>query len=245
MLLAVVSACVWLGLWQWDRARVEIVRSPPEGVAPLLDVHEPGQVVPEEQIGRRVVVRGSFDSAREVTVVDRQEAGRLGVWVVTAFRPSGSDGAALPVVRGWLPLGASVPAAPRGLQRIVGWLEPTEPEALRLRGREPLPSGQVELISSAELLSLWEPPLFQGFVIQQLPEPEPPLVGIESPALSMTAVVNWQNAAYGIQWWLFAIFAIFWFVRMIRVDAEDQAASAEAHNGASLDAADATGEIDT
>ena len=109
-------------------------------------------------------------------MVDRQESGRPGSWVLTALLVDGADGAVVPVVRGWLPAGEPGPAAPGGQQKIVGWLEPTESDALRERGRDPLPEGQVEIVSSAELLSLWKPPLFQGFVIQQQPEPEPPLV---------------------------------------------------------------------
>lgn len=231
LLLVVVAACGWLGWWQWDRAWVENVRTPPQGVVPLEDVHQPGQPVDQDQVGRRVLLSGSFDQAREVLVVDRQNGGRVGVWVLMAFEIDDAGGAVVPVVRGWLPLGEQTPAAPSGPQELVAWLESTESDALRERGRDPLPEGQVEVVSSAELVSLWQPPLFQGFVIQQQPEPEPPLEPVAPPALTVTEVVNWQNAAYGVQWWLFGLFAIFWFVRMLRVEREDRSAMLVRHEG--------------
>ncbi len=239
LLVVVVMACAWLGSWQWGRARVEVVRTPPMTVAVLTDIHEPGQPVNQDQIGRRVSLSGAFDTGQELLVVDRQDSGRPGVWVLTAFSVEGIDHAIVPVVRGWLPLGEDVPPAPEGEQRIVGWLEPTESDALRQRGRDPLPEGQVEIVSSAELLSLWEPPLFQGFVIQQQPEPEPPLVQVAPPSLTVEQSFDWQNAAYGIQWWLFGLFAIFWFVRMVRVEREDLDADPKVSTPGSLDTMEA------
>lgn len=235
LLVVVVAACAWLGWWQWDRARVETVRTPPQDVVPLEQVHRPGESVGQEQVGRRVRLTGSFDPTREVLVVDRQSNDRAGYWVLTAFTIADAEGAAIPVVRGWLPLGEQQPDVPGGRQEIVAWLEPTESDALRERGRDPLPEGQVEVVSSAELLSLWQPPLFQGFVIQQQPEPEPPLEGVAPPALSVTEVVNWQNAAYGVQWWLFGLFAVFWFVRMLRVELEDLSIEADARSSGAVD----------
>ena len=240
VLVAVVAACAWLGWWQWERARVEIVRSPQSGVVPLTQIHEPGQPVDQDQIGRRIALNGTFDAEREVLVVDRQDAGRPGTWVVTAFLPADAKGAAIPVVRGWLPAGEVVPAPPTGDQDLVAWLEPTESDALRERGREALPAGQVEVVSSAQLLSLWRPPLFQGFVIQQQPTPEAPLVQVAPPALTVTGVVDWQNAAYGVQWWLFGLFAIFWFFRMVRVEREDLSTTPEARDEGALGTMDAS-----
>lgn len=245
ILVVVVAACAWLGWWQWDRARIENVRTPSTEVVPLTDVHEPGRPVDQDQIGRRVALSGTFDAAREVMVVDRQNAGSSGSWVVTAFRPDRGGGAVIPVLRGWLPTGEDVPPPPAGDQDLVAWLEPTESDALRERGREPLPAGQVEVVSSAQLLSLWQPPLFQGFVIQQQPNPEAPLVEVAPPALTVTGVVDWQNAAYGVQWWLFGLFAIFWFFRMVRVEREDLAAIPEKRDADSLDSMESTGDPET
>jgi hypothetical protein len=111
------------------------------------------------------------------------------------------------------------------VQRVEGWLEPTEPDTLRDLERGPLPPGEVEIVSSAELLSLWRPPLYQGFVIQDRPDAQPPLVEV-APAARVSASTDWQNTAYAIQWWLFGLFAVFWFGRMVRIEAEDRRAVA-------------------
>ena len=242
LLLLVVGVCAWLGSWQWGRAWGESVKPPPASVAVLTDVHQPGVPVDQEQVGRRVSLRGSFVPDQELLVVDRQQSGRLGVWVLTAFEVEGTDGAVVPVVRGWLPSGQAVPPSPKGRLDIVGWLEPTESDALRQRGRGPLPAGQVEIVSSAELLSLWQPQLYQGFVIQQQPVPEPPLEGVSPPSLTVEQSVDWRNAAYGIQWWLFGLFAIFWFARMVRVEHEDLAEGPGVPAPGSLDTMEAPDE---
>ncbi|MCZ3387806.1 MAG: SURF1 family protein [Actinomycetia bacterium] len=242
LLLVVVAVCAWLGSWLWGRAWGETVRAPLASVAAFTDVHQPGVSVDQAEVGRRVTLSGSFVPDQELLVVDRQQSDRLGVWVLTAFEVEGADGAVVPVVRGWVPSGESVPPPPKGRVAIAGWLEPTESDALRKRGRDPLPDGQVEIVSSAELLSLWQPPLYQGFVIQQQPQPESPLVGVSPPSLTVEQPVDWQNAAYGIQWWLFGLFAIFWFVRMVRVEREDLAAEPDVPDPGSLDTMEAPDE---
>jgi cytochrome oxidase assembly protein ShyY1 len=228
LLLLVVAACWWLGSWQWDRGHTEVVRTPPAGTASLVDVYSVGEPVAPDDAGRRVWLRGTFDPTRQVEVIGRLHDGQLGSWVVTAMTVDGSDDqgqAVIPVVRGWLPEGETAPAPPPGEQRIEGWLEPTEPDTLRDPERDPLPAGQLEIVSSPELLSLWRPPLFQGFVLQDRPDAEAPLVEVTAPA-RVTVTTDWQNTAYAVQWWLFGLFAIFWFGRMVRVELEDQHAAA-------------------
>ena len=85
----------------------------------------------------------------------------------------------------------------------------------------PCRPAQLEIVSSAELLSLWQPPLYQGFVIQQRPAPTAPLQTVAPPS-RVSVVTDWQNAAYAIQWWAFGLFAIFWFARMVRMEVEDR-----------------------
>jgi cytochrome oxidase assembly protein ShyY1 len=234
-LVAVVAVCVLLGWWQWDRATTEVVREPPSGVAPIDEIHQVGDPVDPAVAGRRVAVRGSFDGARQLLVVDRLDAGESGAWVLTAFVLADPQGVTLPVVRGWLPEGEPPPAPPEGELRLEGWLEPSEPTTLREPGRDPLPQGQVEIVSSPELLSLWTPdPLLQGFVILDEPAPDAPLRPVAPPALSTDSEVDWQNLAYAIQWWLFGLFAVFWFVRMMRVESEDRRVDPDAPSLESL-----------
>lgn len=235
LLVVVVAACWWLGRWQWRQAQVELVRDPVPGVAALAEVHRPGVAVDPDDVGRRISMIGAFDPTREVTVVDRLSGGELGQWVVTAFEVEGAEGAVIPVVRGWLPSGEEAPAPPDGRQKVIGYLEPSEPDSIRERGRDPLPAGQVELVSSAELISLWGPPLFQGLVLQAVPPSTPPLEVVAPPEPGVTTSWDWQNAAYGVQWWLFGAFAVFWFIRMARTELEDRRAEATDAAGGSLD----------
>ena len=69
----VVAACLWLGRWQWQQARTEVVRNPPEGVEPLAQVHALGAPVNLDEAGRRVKVTGTFDARRQLLVIDRQQ----------------------------------------------------------------------------------------------------------------------------------------------------------------------------
>jgi hypothetical protein len=91
-----------------------------------------------------------------------------------------------------------------------------------------LPTGQVAIISSPELLSLWRPPLFLGYVIADKPEPAPPMQTVVAPLTDAGTDINWRNLAYAIQWWVFAGFAVFWFVRIYR---EEQGAGSRANAG--------------
>ena len=43
-----------------------------------------------------------------------------------------------------------------------------------------------------------------------------------TPPARVSVNTDWQNLAYAIQWWLFAAFAIFWFGRMVWLEAEDR-----------------------
>jgi len=192
----------------------------------LADVHTVGDPVQVGDVGRLVRVVGTFDADLQALVVDREHDEQKGSWVVTGLRvPVEGEGAALiPVVRGWLPEGQAAPEPPSGRQQITGVLEPSESDGLRVRGREPLPDGQLEIVSSAELLSVWQPPLYEGFVIQQRPDPSTPLEVVTPPS-QVSVATDWQNAAYAIQWWVFGLFAVFWFGRMVRMEVEDREAA--------------------
>jgi cytochrome oxidase assembly protein ShyY1 len=211
----------------------------------LTDVHVTGQPVAPEDAGRRISMQGRFDAKRsQVLIVDRRDEGRDGFWVVAPFlvRPTAAgEAATIPVVRGWIPADVPAPSVPSGPQRVSGTLEPSESEGIRRRDREPLPDGQLEIVSSPELLSLWQPPLYQGFVVQERPESPEPLESVQIPTRAEVAT-DWQNAAYAVQWWLFGLFAIFWFGRMVRIELEDQRAGVDENDGTAVGTMEAPGE---
>ena len=47
--------------------------------------------------------------------------------------------------------------------------------------------------------------------------------------------VQWRNAAYAVQWWIFALFALWMWVRMVRDETRRERAAAE---GAAASGAD-------
>jgi surfeit locus 1 family protein len=135
-----VALLIALGTWQVQRAAWK------DGLQAALDARlaEPAVALPaatdapEAWIGRRVVVAGTFDHAREMTVLLAAVDGRSGYRVVTPLhRP---DGTALLVDRGWVPLDRRDPATraegqvagPITLEGVVGaggrrgWLTPED-----------------------------------------------------------------------------------------------------------------------
>ena len=57
--------------------------------------------------------------------------------------------------------------------------------------------------------------------MQEQPQPNAPLVGVKPPP-RVGVVTDWQNAAYAVQWWLFGVFAIFWFGRVVWVETDER-----------------------
>ena len=89
-------------------------------------------------------------------------------------------------------------------------------------------------VSTAELLSLWEGDLYQGFVLLEDQRPESTLAAVPPPDLSADTGRSWQNLAYAVQWWLFAAFAVFLWCRMFQADWTDRKNGASTNTRANL-----------
>ena len=206
---------------------------PPVGLG---DVLAPQTAFTGELVGRRVVARGVYDAGGQVLVVDRALDGRTGYLVLTPLRvtddrPGPVAGSAattavaqvpagtpvLPVVRGWVavPDDAAALAVPTGEVTVTAWLQSSEAS-----GRSDLPSGQVDAISSAQLLNRWGGPIWTGYgvLIASDPGQGDALTPLPTPVRSGTGL-NVQNLAYAAQWWIFGGFAIFLWLRMVRDEA--------------------------
>jgi surfeit locus 1 family protein len=226
-LLAVfaVSFAGWLGWWQisaWQEQRqdraAELVDDSPR---PLAEVFGPDDPFPGEHVGRPVVVSGEWVPDSTVYVTDRRrtaEAADDGVWQValltacTGERPC-EQASVVPVVLGWAPE-ASGTQAPSGTAEVTGWLQPAEQG-----GRDEDPTDDLmPSLRSADLLQRTDRDLYSGYVIldepgslrgelvavtpETLPEPPP------STAL--------RNLLYGVEWWVFAAFAVYLWWRWSR-----------------------------
>lgn len=224
----VVVVCVafgFLGAWQLGVARDRgtqqaLQTAAAQPVVPLDEVLRAQQGFPLGAEGRRVRVRGSYDASRQVLVADRLQRGRPGWWVVGALRTD--SGAWLPAVRGWVPSPdderAAPGRAPTGGVEVMGVLQPDD--AGRTSGPEP--GTRLTAIDAAQLVNRWGPPIYNGFVIVvQESGAAPRGTGPERvpPPVPRAAGIAWRNAAYAVQWWVFAGFAVLLWWKMVRQDA--------------------------
>ncbi|MEO7267603.1 MAG: SURF1 family protein [Knoellia sp.] len=232
--LLIVIAFVQLGRWQLGVAEDEALRESlakaraqqPVAVETVLRPHED---FPNNLSTHPVSATGEFGTD-QVIVAGRRLDGRTGFWVVAPFKVS-ATGATLPLLRGWVAAPDDAPPVPRGTVSVTGGLAPPEsPYA----GESP-PEGQLGSIDTSVLVGRWPGELYNAFVFQQT----------ESPAASVTTLgamqrvptptgetgFKWRNAAYALQWWVFALFALYLWWRTVRADTEDEAALEAGDNG--------------
>lgn len=217
-------AFYYLGQWQFHRAedrsdRNDRVRAALAADPIALSDLEPG----ESAEWTRVQVSGSFDPQHVVTVRYMSRDGAPGVDVVAPFVTDAGE--AILVNLGWLSTdnsGAkpdSIPQAPAGDLTIEGWwrLDSNASE----KATVPV-DDQVRAIDSR----VWDTPytLQPGWLHLQSPdvngliaEPVPDLGG-------------GPHLAYGLQWWFFAILAVFGFFWFARAEKkiENETATAQA-----------------
>lgn len=240
MILAAV-VMVLLGLWQLDRyhTRTEInaridsastrqpasldqVLSPPTasgtGVGPAPD---------PSVLWTRVTVTGRYDPAHEFLVRGRSVNGRVGFEVVTPLVRA--DGTAVLVDRGWVApsregvaVPPQVPPAPSGEVTVVGRLH--APES---RADNPAPLGDrlsVRRIAPQRLAEALPYPIYGAYVTleEQSPPADEAFVPIQ-PRRENAAL----NAAYVVQWWLFAGLTLTGYVVLVVREARSRAGTAQ------------------
>ncbi len=219
LVLLIVAAFGWLGMWQLNVARDTSRREALERAA-ATPVASIGQVLPASTpltaglVGRTVSATGTYDAAHQLIVTPRQLHGQAGCWVMT---PLIVDGAALPVVRGWVADPAQAQPPPSGQVTVTGALAPPESAP---GAPVALPAGQVATIDLARLVNEWDMPTYSAFIY--LAAETPPAAWTPAVVPSPAGVpegIAWRNLAYAAQWWLFAAFAVYMWVRMVRDDA--------------------------
>ena len=226
--------CV-LGLWQLnvarDNARAEQVRSAPvRAVVDVAAVLSPYGPFPVDGTGRRITATGRYDASGQVLVTPRRLRGQPGYWVVTPLVVQ-SSGARIAVVRGFVtdPRQAAVPDA-RAVVTVSGTLAPGEsPTGDSSRADPALPAGQIGVLDLSLLVNRWPGTLYNAFVFASAEQPD--VTSVASPAVQRVPTpalvgggLSWRNAAYALQWWVFALFAGYMWWRMVRDDYEDSRA---------------------
>ncbi|SED65223.1 SURF1 family protein [Ruania alba] len=232
ILLAGALLCIRLGAWQLDRAQIRgdqeaavAASERMDGPArPLADVLVQGTGLTQEQLGQRVQVQGSFEPDLQLFVTGRGYDGEPGAYVLSAVRVSGgpSDGALLPVLRGWVPEAAEAALiVPEGEVQLTGFLAGPEPAE---HGIDPETSsgGEVETISPAQLVNHWGGPMYSAYLRLATQESDAAsLAGAVSPTPVGPPEItggglNVRNLAYAAEWWIFGGFAIVLWWRMVR-----------------------------
>ena len=221
LLLVFIVAATLLGRWQWDRTQTILAAeraalSEPISVGEALGASTTDDL-PSESIGRPVTAAGRYDPDRQVVIDNRSLDGQAGSWVVTGLRLA--DGALVPVLRGWVAPGdEAATAVPAEDVAISGVLQPDE-----IFYADVLPvDGQVLAISQTALEAVWDEDVPAGFIVlarqdpdvPPAPTPVPPTIQLGDGAFPL------QNFFYAFQWWIFAAFGIFVYLRWLRIEAK-------------------------
>lgn len=243
--LLISTGFVLLSGWQFGSSTTEppVKAEKTEVAVPLTEHFMPGDELLGIKADQIVEFEGQFIPDTEVIVENRVHEEQLGFWVLSAFAVDGApDAEAITVVRGWQAEANPPAEAPDGTVNITGRLIPPEGPVLKRDVREPY----FDSVSSAELSNYWDLPLYSGFVaIHELSNEAGPATeqGLELIHVGMPeqeAQINWLNVFYGIEWVVFAGFAVFLWYRLVRDDYQRELdevaqAAADAHRNASSD----------
>ncbi|GHG45601.1 SURF1-like protein [Flavimobilis marinus] len=234
--LVAAAVCARLGVWQLERAYERGEQAARHAVAeqgapvrPLGELLAPQETFRGELVGVRGAVTGRFEDG-QLFVEQRVHDGRTGYLVLAPLRVSddGTGGASwaglsgppvLPVVRGWVPEPGDYPL-PTGEVDVTGYLQASEAVAAGIVG-----DGVTDSISSPLLVGQWGGPVYSGYLVLAGSEPTPDaaIALLDRPSLPDEGV-NLQNLFYALQWWIFGLFAVGLWARMVLDEARGGAA---------------------
>lgn len=238
LMVVLVVAFVLLGIWQWDVARsagqsTENHRMQDRPVTSITAVMQPAQSFPSTGSLRPVRATGHYDGARQEIVAGRTLDGKNGFWVLTPLVLD-ADGARLAVVRGFVADPTHVPTPLTGNRQVTvtGALAPGESPATGT-----YPSGQIGAINLAVLANTWGGTVYNAFVFatDEVPTATAAPITPFPPPQPGGGGFHLLNAGYAVQWWAFACFAVYVWVRMVRDEYAAQGASLPSGQGADND----------
>lgn len=214
--IAAIGFCLFMGTWQLgaydQRQEDERAEQGSTGAVALESVWSPTDIFTTDQDQRPVTVTGTFRPAEEqLWVTGREHDGQDGVWLLA---PVTVDDAQLMVVRGWAPRpAAAFPEVPAGEVSFEAVLQPGEESAAgwdataRTIGSVRIPT----LLNELGYADLWS-----GFAISTDPAVAGGLEVADVPESDVSWTAGGRNLGYGLQWWVFAAFALFMWWRMAR-----------------------------
>ncbi|MBS2536005.1 SURF1 family protein [Catenulispora sp. NF23] len=239
--LAVLTvAFVGLGMWQWSRAHRTHKLSPKAAAAyvtpaPLATLLSDGAPATDDALGHAVSVSGVFDGGHQLLVPDRQfPDGRIGYIVIAPLKLA--DGSVVVISRGWTAQQITPPAVPGGQVTVTGWLSGAEPAdgappaAAAAAAKDP--AHLIASVDVASLVNIWPySDVDQAYINALTVTPAGPgsaeLTVLPAPAPPHTSSWYILNVGYTLQWWLFGVVGLWWFVTYVRrlanlTDPEDE-----------------------
>ncbi|QZY53388.1 SURF1 family protein [Leucobacter tenebrionis] len=234
--MIVASVFAWLGQWQMDsavrNAAVEEVDT--ETPRPLQEASDTLVGVTDEGAGVVVHLDGAFVRGDSRVVSPRVNDGQTGAWVVghlVTEAPDAAPGAHLAVAIGWA---ADEAAAERAIEKLEADPEFSEPRTIE--GRFMPPEGPqvpkagedpqvMHTMIPAFLANVWtgvDSPVYSGYLVMHDSGAAEPLLAeagldpVDSVAPLPAETVNWLNIFYGVEWIVFAGFALFLWYRLTR-----------------------------
>lgn len=237
LVIAVIVTFVWLGSWQYriaqDDGRAEALAA--AAALPRIPLDEaitPHAAFPADASTRKITAVGHYAADRQFLVADRRLDGRPGYWVMTPL-VADSTGASLAVLRGFVTDPAAAPPPPTGTVTIEGALAPGEAPST---GTD-LPEGQLTSVDLARLVNEWDTKIYNAFLFATAESTDgaavtiPPTMERVPPPTLEGSPLQWRNAAYALQWWLFAGFAAWMWWKMVREDHRKELSAASAAEG--------------
>lgn len=219
LLLFLIPAFISLGMWQWRKAEtktaLQISLDTRSSEPPVL---MPGTPVDAESLRyRRVILRGTYDTARQILIDNRLHQEQAGYHVITPLRIAGSNLHVL-VNRGWLPAAADHRIAPIA-EAPVGEIE--------LTGIAIIPTQRFFNLAP-QPTSGWEP-VWQNLDLerfrQAVPYPLQSVIVQLDPTADGGFIRQWprpderaeRHRSYALQWFGFAIASLgIWGYFLIR-----------------------------
>ena len=213
--LVLVGIAVGLGVWQYDAWQAhrdaeadDLTHAEP---LPLDDVIGPDDPFPGNRIGQPVTVTGTWVPDGTVYVSGRVQDGKDGYWVVTPLSVGGPDGAALPVVRGWVADSKDAPTPPSGDASLVTLLQ--APEGTGEVDQDPTDDVLPQL-RIADVIQHVDQDLYGAYGVATEPEAGLAPAGVEQ-LPDVGAFTGIRNLLYAIEWWFFGLFAAFIWWRWV------------------------------
>lgn len=242
-LIVVVLAGLFirLGFWQLDRLaerKADNERVMERADAPTLRFQDLiGQATAAELEYRSTALEGIFDVTEEVLIRSRTSNGEAGFHVITPLITS--DGGAVLINRGWVPLALDTPQAPEtsppaGRVEVVGTIRASE-SAPSLGPDDPT-GGVLERMYWIDIPRIQQQSTYElSPVYVELREQRPSQSGRIPVPIVPGELSEGSHLAYALQWFSFALIGAVGYAALLRRSGSEGARSTVQRDGQSVD----------